>query len=343
VLRCHFVLSFAVAAALGAAALAQQPTAPQAAGQLRAPVPSSPDDLAATVNGRPIPEVAVARALRGKTDVGDEKRNEVVNYLIDNALVDQYLEQMRISVDAKEIDTQWTKVKEEVEATGKKMPEFLDEMRLTEAELRTQIFATLRWDRFIQQYASEKTLKEFFDGNTAMFDGTSMRARHILLMVPTGNAKAAEEAKAKIGLLKMAIESKVAKGLAEAGKLDNLELQKKRMQLLESAFAEVAATQSDCPSKHNGGELGWFPRTGGKVVEPFAKVAFTLKPWEMSDAVATEFGYHLILCVDFKPGVERKLEEIRDVVRDVYADRMREAIIARMRPTAKITINPAPK
>jgi peptidyl-prolyl cis-trans isomerase C len=145
--------------------------------------------------------------------------------------------------------------------------------------------------------------------------------------------------------LKQQIETQVAQQLAAAGNQDNIKLQKLRMELLDTSFAAVATKEStDQQTKGNGGDLGWFPRVGGgRVTETFAKEAFALKPWEMSGPVATEYGYHLILCVDYKAGAEPKFETIREVVRDVYAGKMREAIVARMKPAAKIDINPAPK
>jgi peptidyl-prolyl cis-trans isomerase C len=328
------LLPFVILAGLSVTAQAQQPAPPATA-------PSAA--IAATVNGQPIPELAVARALRGKTEVAGSKRDEVLNYLIENVLVDQYLEQLKVQVDAKETEAQCAKVRKEIEGTGRKFQDFLDELKITEPELQIQIQATLRWEKFIQQYGTEKVLKEFFDGNKEIFDGTSMRAKHILLSVPASNTQAAEQARAKIVLLKRQIEERVAKGVADAGKLDNLELEKKRMQLLNDTFAEVAGKESTCPSKANGGELGWFPRSGGRVAESFAKAAFALKPFQMSDPVLTEYGCHLILCIDYKQGVERSYDEIKDIVKDVYAEKMREAIVARMRPTAKISVAPAQK
>jgi parvulin-like peptidyl-prolyl isomerase len=63
----------------------------------------------------------------------------------------------------------------------------------------------------------------------------------------------------------------------------------------------------------------------------------------MSDVVSTEFGQHLILATDHKPGRDVKFEEVREIVKEVYIDRVREAIVARLRPSAKIVLNPAPK
>jgi len=58
-------------------------------------------------------------------------------------------------------------------------------------------------------------------------------------------------------------------------------------------FADVAKKYSaDSASREQGGELGWFRR--GVMVKEFEDVAFRLKPGAISDAVETEFGYHVI-------------------------------------------------
>jgi peptidyl-prolyl cis-trans isomerase C len=79
------------------------------------------------------------------------------------------------------------------------------------------------------------------------------------------------------------------------------------------------------------------------MVEPFARAAFALKPYEMSDVVATKFGYHLILVTDRRPGRDTKYEDVKEVVKEVYSDRLRENLAGQLRPNAKIVITPAPK
>ena len=76
------------------------------------------------------------------------------------------------------------------------------------------------------------------------------------------------------------------------------------------------------------------------MVEPFAEAAFKLNELDMSDVVETEFGLHLILCTAKNPGKARKFEEVKEDVRMLYAMRLREAVIAQMKPKAQITITP---
>src|SRR5207302_8888968 len=120
---------------------------------------------------------------------------------------------------------------------------------------------------------------------------------------------------------------------------DELTKAKTRAQRTDELFAAYAKEYSVCASKRDGGDLNYFPRAGA-MVEPFAKAAFELKPFQMSDVVATEFGYHLILVTDRKQGTARKFEEVKEDVRMLFAMRLREAVLAQMRPRAQITINP---
>src|SRR5262249_15970589 len=145
-----------------------------------------------------------------------------------------------------------------------------------------------------------------------------MRARHILLVTGPNDAQGAQKAKAQILLLKQQIEQRVAQELAKVPPtMDNLAREKTRVRLVEDTFADVARKESACPSKAQGGDLGWFPRAGS-MVEPFAQAAFALKPYEMSDVVTTRFGCHLILATDRRAGKETKFEDVKDVVKELY-------------------------
>lgn len=297
-----------------------------------------PTGIAAKVNAQDILEVAVFRSLRqfppGERDVA---RKEIVGHLIDNALIDQYLTAIRITAEPAEIDKMVGELKEELKKSGKDYAKELEAMMLTEAEFRAEVQAQMKWDKFVVQQTNDDVLKKFFDASPALFDGSMVRVRHILLTPGTDAAKI-DEAKKTLTAIKQTVEAEAAKAVPATG--DPLAKEQARSAKVDELFVEYAKKYSTCPSKASGGDLNFFPRFGA-MVEPFANAAFALNPYQMSEAVTTEFGQHLILCTAKKPGTAKKFEQVKEDVRAVYAVRLRDAVIAQSKPKAQIAITPA--
>jgi peptidyl-prolyl cis-trans isomerase C len=299
-----------------------------------------PTGNAATVNGKAIPEVAVYRALRQFPDQHKEMaRKEILSHLIENALIDEYLNALKMTVDEKDVDKLIADLKKELTDAKKDYNKELEAMMLTEAEFRSEVTAQMKWEKFVQQQGTDAALKQLFDASPDVFDGTMVRARHVL-MTPGNDEAKQKDAAQKLRGIKQVVEQEAAKAVAALPPTaDAAAKEQAKATKTDELFAAYAKEYSACPSKKDGGDLNFFPRAGA-MVEPFAKAAFSLKPWEMSDVVATEFGYHLILVTARRQGAAKKFEEVKEDVRMLYAMRVRESVIAMMKPKAQIVITP---
>jgi peptidyl-prolyl cis-trans isomerase C len=293
---------------------------------------------AATVNGKEITEVAVQRALKPVAKENrDKARPEVINFLVDNALVDQYLELLKIAVEPSEVEAQFATFKKEIVDAKQDYAKILEKMEITEAELKAEILNQIRWEKFLAQQATDEKLKKLFESSPEIFDGSMVRARHILVTPEPSDEKGKAAALKKIHEIKTAVDSAIATAAAKVPADSDSLTRQKQLNQIADAFSAAAREHSSCPSKRDGGDLGEFPRMG-MMVEPFAKAAFALKPFQVSEPVATPFGYHLIMVTNKKVGEPVKFDMIKGAVSEVYGARLREAIIEKMKSDANTKI-----
>lgn len=177
-------------------------------------------------------------------------------------------------------------------------------------QLRVQAITRPQWEQQILDKAtvafilerelkvglSDAEVKKYYDEHPARFEQPEqVRASHILIGThdPTTNAELTEEQK------------KVKRKLAD----DLL----KRARAGED-FAKLAKEYSDDPgSKDNGGEYT-FPR--GQMVPEFETAAFSLGTNQISEVVATQFGYHIIKLSEKIPARKIELAKISEDLKE---------------------------
>ncbi len=134
----------------------------------------------------------------------------------------------------------------------------------------------------------EEELKKYYTQNEARYTKPEeRRASHILIKV---DASATPEVRA-------AAKTKAEALLAEVRKAPQ-------------TFADVASKNSDdSGSAANGGDLDFFGK--GAMVKPFEEAAFALKPDDISNLVASDFGYHIIKLTSIRGGEKSSFESVR--------------------------------
>lgn len=162
----------------------------------------------------------------------------------------------------------------------------------TPEQIRAE-YLVLAPDALVAQVTvSDAEIKAAYEaGKTKYQQAEERRASHILITVKNDEEKAVARKKAE-ELLK--------------------EVRKK-----PDRFADLAKQHSQDPgSAGSGGDLGYFGR--GAMVKPFEDAVFSLKSGEISDVLASEFGYHIIKLTGIKPAKQRPLESVRaDIEREL--------------------------
>ncbi len=294
------------------------------AGQARgADTPSTPvPDVAATVNGQPITltelDAALRASLPGTPLTGSQRRHlraALLNDLIDDVLLRQFLAKNAPKVDPAELDAQMKALADQLAKENRTLAAFLKQSGQTEAQLRADWAAQIQLAAYVKQQVTDEQLKAYHEANRDHFDKVEVRLSHVVIRVSRG-APATERAIAKEKA--QAIRADIA-----AGKTD---------------FAAAAKRFSQCPTAKDGGDLGFIPRRSLPEDEPLAKAAFALKVGALSDVIETAYGFHVVTVTARKPGTPSVLEKCVVEVLETYTDDYRDELVKQLRKDAQIKI-----
>jgi len=283
------------------------------------------DKVAATVNGEPITSAEVDAAAN-HLPVADahssaaqkkQQRADVLQLLIDDKLVRQYLRQHGPKVDPADVDRQLSALEKGLKAQGKSVDDYLKEEGLTTAQARENFLRMLQLARYVEAQATDAVLHSYFEANRDHFDRTTVRVSHIVLRLPT-TATPVERQKAA----------------------DKLRAIRADLSAKKTEFAAAAKANSQCPSGPNGGDVGYIVRKF-QSDETFARTAFALPVGGVSDVVETDQGYHLIWVTDRKPGKPAKFDDVAAEVRECFEVDLKQNLLTELHKKAKIEIRKA--
>ena len=210
-------------------------------------------------------------------------QENLVERLIRDELLKQYVEKQNIQIDKTEMDAEYEKQVERLNSQPEKK-QYYEENQIDEAFIREFFISSAYMEEFVEHVrtnvtVSDEEIEKFIEEHSEKYADYQIQvnARHILV-------ETEDEAKDLV--------SRIHKG---------------------EDFAALAKQHSkDTGSAVQGGELGFFPR--GLMVKEFDEMAFSLPVGEVSEPVKTQYGYHIIEVLD----VQDMKEELKQVAKIDY-------------------------
>ena len=227
-------------------------------------------------------------------------RERVVNELIVKTLVDQKIEERKITVSDKDINEQLTKI--ETQLGGKaKLEEVLKKNGITMEQLKKDLTEEIKISKLVDSLSLVSVgvaeAQQFYNEHIDSFEHPErVRASHILISANPDQIKevilSKDENKGKSA---EEIDALVQEDMAS--KLGLAEEILEKVKANKEDFAKIAKEKSDdTMSAVQGGDLGFFGRD--EMVPEFSDVAFSMTPGTVSEIVQTPYGYHIIYVVD---------------------------------------------
>ncbi len=294
--------------------------------------PLRDDDVVARVNDTTIYRKSVKEVVQGILAMQDKEPDPAtVGKLADDALDSLIaLELLYQESQARNITVSDADVDAEIKRSQSRFPDaqsFQAELKargMTEEDLRRDTRKTMAVNRLLEGgvwkdvMVSADQIKRFYESNKEEFNhAAQIRASHILIRVPDGAADAERTAAKK----------------RAAALLDQLKG--------GADFAALARQHSEDPtSSVQGGDLGYLAK--GEMDDAFDKQAFALTPGQLSDVVATPYGFHIIKVTERRAAGTAPLAEVEERIRTALLKHERQQrqddLVGQLRTKAKVEL-----
>lgn len=191
--------------------------------------------------------------------------------------------------------------------------DLLDPMRIeTEVnEFKKQMLISRYFEQFLREKVNETAVRNFYAANAERFQSKRAHVAHVLIRT---NPKMSQQEREALLTKAQEVYSKA---------MSNAE------------FAALAQQYSDDTlSAKKGGDLGWIAE--GSIDPAFVKTAFEMKKGEISQPVATPFGYHIIKVLEEAQIVKKPYESVKGDIRFELRQQAKKAEMDRLQALVKI-------
>jgi parvulin-like peptidyl-prolyl isomerase len=260
---------------------------PQGKSKESFPAAKASKQVAATVGDKTITNAEVDRILLNfPEEERENKRKRVLEELVFQLLVREYVKANDVHYTDEDLAEVKQRVARMAAESSMKPEEMMEKSGFTKEDLED----SARSIRLRKNATTPERVKAFIQAHPNYFDGTKVRARHILISCnPLASSRQQISAKQKLQRLRVAL---------RAG---------------TTTFENAARRYSSCPSKQKGGDLGEFGF--GQMLATFAMAAFDTEKDHLSEIVRTRHGFHLILVTDRTKGKEMSQEDAEEAAR----------------------------
>jgi parvulin-like peptidyl-prolyl isomerase len=315
------LLLLGVLTALAGPNASSQDTEPTAAEETE-PAAESEAEVIATVGTTRLTRADLEQAVRrrsGGRPVPAEQQDRLqalaVGDLVEQAILRAEIERRQIEVTDGEINDQIAQLSTELTARQSSLDAFLAGAGLDHEGLREQVRFDIAVPKVILPMITEDVMRQVLAMHRYDFDGTRVRASHIILRPEASSGPNA-----------------ITAVLARAERI--------RADILaeELTFAEAAERYSAGPSRHRGGDLGFLPRHG-LLSEEFAAQVFKLTKGEVSKPFVTPLGVHVAKVTDVDPGTVAP-ETFRKPLEQLAFQKVLQAFVIHCRQQTPIELKP---
>lgn len=241
--------------------------------------------------------------------------DDSVEQFVAHTLILKEIDKQSIVITPEDEKAGYEEIKKSLPA-GVTIEDIIKSSPMAEQQIRDQIRTMLKADKMLGDHikVSDEELVAYTEKNKErLVLPENVHARHILIATTETDT---EQTKAE--------KKKKAEGI--------------RQELVKGAdFAELAAKNSDCPSKQRGGDLGSFPREGkGAPVKPFADAAFSQEIKAIGPVVETQFGFHIIQVLEHSQGGPVPREQVASMLKNQKRQKALEDLVQELKAKAKI-------